>query len=69
MPILACVAISIIIYALLVYSMNQSKDIDLMKVDLFNEEESLSIKCENCNKSFKKTFRYCPFCGSIREIG
>jgi hypothetical protein len=26
------------------------------------------ISCEKCNKEFKKTFRYCPYCGEKLEV-
>lgn len=69
MPILICVAISIILYFILANTPNGSNGIEAInKSHSMADDKNITVnKCNQCNRDFHQNWRFCPYCGNTRE--
>ncbi|SET05371.1 Double zinc ribbon [Natronincola peptidivorans] len=81
MPILACIGLSIIVYILLLSSIENTKTkqsetihcsqcnekIDPAQTKCPSCKEMLKAPCNDCQKMIYTNWRYCPYCGDTKE--
>ncbi|WP_350344529.1 hypothetical protein PRVXT_000947 [Proteinivorax tanatarense] len=80
MPVILCIVMGVFMYLLFLIIGGIGSD-DISKQTIYCKNcgehivgDSCSIceqaevsECECCSKSIKKSWRYCPFCGEVKE--
>ncbi|QNO16060.1 hypothetical protein HYG86_15435 [Alkalicella caledoniensis] len=64
MPILVCLAMAGILYFLLDGVIGDKDNTKTNTSDI-----AVSEPCAGCGKKVNNTWRYCPFCGYVKETG
>jgi len=63
-PILGCIALFIVLYFVVSY---KEKNTDISTHEELFESHGLTEPCEKCNRLIDIGWRYCPYCGHVKE--